>query len=254
MKIDFDYAYDQSCYRPRLPDELFQKLNRRYGLGHGNQRVLDVGTGTGTMARAMAKRGCKVVGLDSAANQVEEARRSTAQAGLTVEYVQGRAEATGLPAGSFDVVTACQVWHWLNGREAALEAARVLDVDGRAFIIYIDWLAIAGNVCDLTEEIIERHNPAWRFRGWSGFNPLWMNDLVHANFTDVESGSFDLSVLYTHDYWRARVRDSAGVGQSLSATATQRFDEDLAVKLRERFPDDPMPVPHRVYCIVGKRS
>ncbi len=81
-----------------------------------------------------------------------------------------------------------------------------------------------------------------------------MNDLVHAGFVDVESGSFDLSVLYTHDYWRARVRDSAGVGQSLSAEATRRFDEDLTVALKERFASDPMPVPHRVYCIVGKKG
>ncbi len=35
-------------------------------------------------------------------------------------------------------------------------------------------------------------------------------------------------------------------------SAVQRFDDELARVLKERFPADPLPVPHRAYTIVGR--
>jgi SAM-dependent methyltransferase len=252
VKIDFDYAYDHPCYRPRFPDELFDRLAGRFAIGMRGQRVLDLGTGSGTMARAFAKRGCVVTGIDPVQDQIEEAKRITRQQGLEVMYVLGRAEATGLADRSFEVIAAGQCWHWFDGRAAAIEARRVITPRGYLALVYLDWVALSGNVADVTEQLIEKHNPAWRFRGWSGFNPLWMNDLAAAGFTDLESFSFDVPVLYSHEYWRGRVRDSAGIGSSLTPQQVQRFDEDLARTLREKFPNDPMPVPHRAYSIVGR--
>src|SRR3954454_22086821 len=55
MKIYFAYAYDHPCYRPRFPDELFDRLAGRFGIGQRGQTILDLGTGSGTMARAYAK-------------------------------------------------------------------------------------------------------------------------------------------------------------------------------------------------------
>jgi SAM-dependent methyltransferase len=252
MKIDFDYAYDHPCYRPRFPDELFERLAGRFQLGMSGQRVLDLGTGSGTMARAFSRRGCVVTGLDPEPAQLEEAKRLSRQNELPVLYVQGTAEQTGLADGSFDVVSAGQCWHWFDGKAAAREARRVAAPGGFLVIVYLDWVALTGNVADATEALIEKHNPAWRFRGWSGFNPLWMNDAAAAGWTNLESFSFDVPVLYSHDYWRGRVRDSAGIGASLSAEAVLRFDDELARVLRERFPADPLAVPHRAFTIVGR--
>jgi SAM-dependent methyltransferase len=252
MKIDFDYSYDHPCYRPRFPDELFDRLAGRFGIGQKGQVLLDLGTGSGTMARAYAKRGCVVSALDPEQAQLEEAKRITQQNGLSINYVQSRAEQTGFPDRSFDVVAAGQAWHWFDGRMAAREARRILRPRGFLVIIYLDWVALPGNVADVTEALIEKHNPAWRFRGWTGFNPLWMNDAAAAGFVELESFSFDVPVLYSHEYWRGRVRDSAGVGAALPPAAVQRFDEELTRVLREKFPSDPISVPHRAYTIVGR--
>ncbi|MHC4092220.1 MAG: class I SAM-dependent methyltransferase, partial [Planctomycetota bacterium] len=64
--------------------------------------------------------------------------------------------------------------------------------------------------------------------------------------------SFDVSVPYSHQAWRGRVRASSGVAASLSAGRVKRFDGELQGLLAERFPDDPLVVPHRVFAVVCK--
>jgi 2-polyprenyl-3-methyl-5-hydroxy-6-metoxy-1,4-benzoquinol methylase len=51
------------------------------GIGQPGQRILDLGTGTGVLARAFAKRGAVVTGVDIAANQIAAAAALAAQGG-----------------------------------------------------------------------------------------------------------------------------------------------------------------------------
>src|SRR5574337_700249 len=110
MKIDFGKtAQDYGRYRAGFPEEFFERL-AAFGIGKSGQRVLDLGTGTGTLARGFALRGCDVTGLDPATALIEEAKRLDLQAGVTICYVIATAEKTSLPDQSFDVVTAGQCW------------------------------------------------------------------------------------------------------------------------------------------------
>ncbi len=250
MRIDFGKtAGDYATHRAGFPDAFFTRL-RTFGVGISGQRVLDVGTGTGTLARGFAQRGCRAIGIDPSAAMLDAARGLDAAAGVAVDYRVGRAEDTGLEAGSVDVVTAGQCWHWFDRPRAAAEARRVLTSDGTLVIGHFDWIPLPGNVVEATEQLILRHNPAWTFFGGTGLYPLWLADVAGAGFHDLETFSFDVMAPYTHEGWRGRIRASAGVAASLPPDAVARFDDALATLLATSFPTSPMAVHHRVFGLV----
>jgi len=214
---------------------------------------LDLGTGTGSLARGFAKSGAHVIGLDVSSNQLEAATKLDRDGGVRVEYVVGRAEATGLSTSAFDVVVAGQCWHWFDSPAAMREVTRLLKPNGRLVICHFDWIPLPGNVVEATEALIRAHNPAWRMFGGSGIYPQWAVDAGRAGFRELEMFAYDHSQPISHEAWRGRIRASAGVGASLSPEAVMEFDAELAKILRERFSDEPLSVPHRVFAMIVKR-
>jgi len=67
-------------------------------------KVLDVATGTGNAAIRAAAAGAEVVGLDLTPELFDDARRREALAGVSVEWVEGDAEALPFDDASFDRV------------------------------------------------------------------------------------------------------------------------------------------------------
>lgn len=252
MTVDFGKtAHDYGKFRAGFPGEFFERLPA-YGIGLAGQRVLDLGTGAGTVARGLALRGCVVTGLDRSDALITEAHRLDAEAGVVVTYRTATAEETGLPGSSFDIVTAGQCWHWFNAPAAAGEALWVLTPTGALVICHFDWIPLAGNVVVATEHLIEHHNPGWRLGGRNGIHGQFLSDISLAGFRDLETFSFDVDTPYSHEAWRGRVRASAGVGASLPPEKVAAFDADLERILERDFPGDPLRVPHRVWALIAK--
>jgi SAM-dependent methyltransferase len=251
LRADFGKtASDYGRHRAGFPDEFFDRLSAM-GILRPGMRALDLGTGTGTIARGLALRGCDVLGLDRSAPLMEQAAELDHEAGVVVRYVNASAEDTGQGAASFDLVTAGQCWHWFDRPRAAAEARRVLKPGGRLVIAHFDWIPLPGNMVEATEQLIEKHNPKWKLGGGLGIHPLWARDMGVAGFTNIETFSFDIDAIYTHEAWRGRIRASAGVGASLTPDAVAVFDAELRAMLAERWPKDPMRVPHRVFAAIG---
>ncbi len=250
--VDFGKtAEDYGRYRAGFPETLFERL-AALGIGAPGQCVLDLGTGTGTLARGFARRGCDVVGLDPAEALLQEAGRLDREAGVTIEYVVGRAEESGLPDRRFDVVTAGQCWHWFDRPRVAGEARRLLVPAGWLVIAHFDWLPLPDNVVEATEALILRHNPSWELAGGNGLHPECLYDAAAAGFDGLETFSYDLAVPYSHEAWRGRVRASSGVAASLNPEQVAAFDADLRQLLAERFPDESLSVAHRLFAMVGR--
>jgi SAM-dependent methyltransferase len=99
-------------------------------------RVLDVGCGTGFMLLAAAGLAAQVVGVDAAPAMLNEARRRVEQAGLTnVTLREGNAEALPFADERFDaVLTRLTVHHMANPAKVLHEMHRVLRNGGRAVV------------------------------------------------------------------------------------------------------------------------
>jgi len=121
-------------------------------------------------------------------------------------------------------------------------------------IAHFDWIPLPGNVADLTEKLIEKHNPKWKLGGSLGIHPRCLADMALSGFRRLETFSFDLDVAYSHEAWRGRIRASAGVGASLSPEGVIVFDRELQALLAEKFPQEPLAVLHRVFAAIGKAA
>jgi ubiquinone/menaquinone biosynthesis C-methylase UbiE len=243
-------ADDYRKHRAGFPDSLYERLSG-WNIGTGSQDIVDLGTGTGTLARGFASRGNHVIGIDPADQMLAQAREMDAGLGVSVTYKVASAEDTGLPAKAADIVSAGQCWHWFDRSRAIREVTRILKPGGVLLMVHFDWIPLSGNLVRMTEKLIEQHNPEWSGGNWHGVYGQWLRDLGEAGFTAIESFSYDEAAIYTAAAWRGRIRASAGISASLSQDKVIAFDRDLLELLLEHFPNEPYQVPHRVFAVKG---
>lgn len=243
-------ASDYGAFRAGFPDSFFERL-AAFDVGLPDQTIVDLGTGTGTLARGFALRGCTAIGVDIDRRMIAQAKKLDRESGASVSYVVAPAESTTLDADIADAVVAGQCWHWFDRPRATAETLRLLRSSGKLVIAHFDWLPLSGNVVEATEQLIMAHNPAWRMAGGLGIHPQWLPGLSEAGFEHIESFSYDIDAPYTPAGWRGRIRASAGVA-ALSDAEASRFDSALRDLLADRFPAKVLAIPHRVFAIVAE--
>jgi SAM-dependent methyltransferase len=130
--------------RPSYPSALVERIVAE----SPGPDVLDVGCGTGIVARLFKAAGCRVLGVDPDARMAEHAR----ERGLEVEVAKIE---DWDPAGrQFDVVVAGQAWHWVDPVGGAAKAAQALRPGGR--------LAVFWNAFQFPAEMAEAFAAAYR--------------------------------------------------------------------------------------------
>jgi ArsR family transcriptional regulator len=100
-------------------------------------RVLDLGTGTGTLAQELAAAGCDVIAVDHSPRMLDAAREKLAAAGAErVELRAGDASALPLADAEVDAAFAHMVLQYLAApAEAIAEMARVVRPGGSVVIV-----------------------------------------------------------------------------------------------------------------------
>ena len=102
------------------------------------ERVLDVGCGTGIVARQVAERlgsGGSVTGLDLSPNMLAVARATAGRERVTIEWREGNAEQLPFPDSRFDLVLSQFALMFVTNKAVALaEMHRVVTEHGRALI------------------------------------------------------------------------------------------------------------------------
>jgi SAM-dependent methyltransferase len=137
-------AYER--YRPSYPPEVLALAQRECGVTAGS-RIADIGCGPGIMSRIFLDAGCEVLGVEPNAEMREAGVRS-----LNVyprfHSVAGRAEATGLPDSSVDVIVAAQAFHWFEPVGTCAEFRRILRPDGWVMLVWNERREMPGFMAD----------------------------------------------------------------------------------------------------------
>lgn len=196
-------------YREPYPATFFLEVSRRAGL-HGNDRLIDIGCGPGSLAIGFAPYVKSCVGVDVETEMLEAARVEAARAGVHLDLLQARIEDLPSDIGRFQAVTIGRALHWFDREEAIAVLERIVDSSG--------WIAICGT---------RAHNAA--SQGWTGkFHDVrraWSSDpdesRYHINLEDWFGGSRfrrveDIEVTEHH---RITIQDLIGRALSLSTTS-----------------------------------
>lgn len=121
---------DYDAYRPSYPETMVGWILETARVPDRG-KAADVGCGTGIFTRLLAARGLDVVGIEP-----NDAMRARAAVRGGARYQKGDASATGLTAGSLDLVAAAQSFHWFDLEPALVEFKRVLKPEGRCAAVW----------------------------------------------------------------------------------------------------------------------
>lgn len=122
--------------RPGYPPSVLDVLATETGLA-GPLEVADVGAGTGIFTRLLLDAGHGVWAVEP-----DPSMRHAAEGALGdrpgFRSVDGRAESTGLPDGSVDLVVAAQAFHWFDPVLTRREWRRILRSPGWVALVWND--------------------------------------------------------------------------------------------------------------------
>jgi SAM-dependent methyltransferase len=229
-------AHDYARYRQAFPSTFFDRVPLR-------GEVLDLGAGTGALARGYAQRGARVVALDLSLIMLT-------QAGDLPSRVVARAEACPFRSESFDAITAGQCWHWFDGPAVAQECRRLLRPKGTLVIAHFNYLPLPSSVAEASEALILARTPDWALAGIARMEGRWDAHLLGAGLRDLASFRYEIDVQYTHEAWRGRMRACNGV-LALGAERAAEYDEELTRLLEASFPE-PLIVRHEVFALLAR--
>ena len=228
-------AAEYERYRPDYPEDALRWAADRLVLAAG-ARVLDVGAGTGKLARGLVALGFDVVAVEPGAPMLEQLRKAVPEA----EALEGPAESIPLPDASVDAAFAGQAFHWFDRERALPELHRVIRQDGGLALLWNWW---------------DERDPLQRelgdLIGYAGHQPYrdeelpaepWFRELGRTVVESTEESTPDELVAQLATTSAYLTADAAEREESLRAV------HELASRYGERF-----PLPRLTYCFAFAR-
>ena len=121
-------------YRPSYPSEFMDVLRQECQLTPQSV-IADVGSGTGLLTQFFAENGNPTFAVEPNP-AMREAGEAQLSAFSNVTHINGRGEATTLPACSVDFITAAQAFHWMDRAAAKQEFLRILKPGGFVVLLW----------------------------------------------------------------------------------------------------------------------
>jgi ubiquinone/menaquinone biosynthesis C-methylase UbiE len=181
-------AYAQ--FRPTYPAELFEWVA---GLAATRDVAVDLATGNGQAAVALAPHFAQVIGVEPSAQQLANATQAAG-----VAYRQGSAEATGLGPATADLVTVAQAFHWFK-HDAFFAEVRRIGRPGAALAIWCYGLTtitpeVDAAVHELYEGLLGTYWEPERRMVEDGYRS------VAVPFEEIPAPAFEMRMSWTFDH------------------------------------------------------
>jgi trans-aconitate methyltransferase len=127
------FTFDQvanlyNAVRPEYPEALIEDVVSYADLKQ-NDKILEVGCGTGLATKCFAKRSFPIVAMDPGPEMLRAARESLAGFGK-VKFLEATFEAWPATRAEFRLIIAAQSWHWVPPEVRFVKAAEVLSPKG----------------------------------------------------------------------------------------------------------------------------
>jgi SAM-dependent methyltransferase len=217
-------SIDYDRHRPGPPESFYRKL-AALDFGLAGQSVLDIGTGTGLLARQFAARGLTACGIDISAQQIAVAQAAAGRQGVQIDFQVAPAESIPYPDQSFDLVSANQCWLYFDREQVIPEVCRVLKPGGRLLVSHFSFMPRLDPLVAASERLVLQYNPDWSGADWDGDiapYPGW----AQAVFDLTGLFVYDEQIPFTRENWRGRMRALRGIAASLSVTQVDAFDAE----------------------------
>jgi ubiquinone/menaquinone biosynthesis C-methylase UbiE len=200
-----------------------------------SDRALDIATGAGHAALALAPHVAEVVAFDLTKQMLEETARNAAARGLrNVVTRQGAAERLPFPDSAFEIVAVRQApHHYADVRQAVREMARVVKRAGR--VVIIDSRAPEDHELDRAFNHIEKLRDSSHVRNW---RPSEWRTMIQAAGLRILAEHLDFYTENGHpmdfDAWTQRMKTPAAAVEELRRlfrTAPPALVEALRIEI-----------------------
>ncbi len=230
-------ANDYQRWRSGYPSNIINVLSTHAGFGR-DWVVAEIGSGTGIFSEILVRAGNRVFAVEPNADM-----RHAAEARLADQpdfiSVAGSAEATGLAAGSIDLIVAAQSFHYFDPPRARAEFDRLLTPRGTALVLwnafdqdmasYDDFLALQRQHA-AKPDLVRRRNFARDERLDEFFAPEGFEYWVIRHHQSLDLDGLE-GLLFSLSYMPGRDDPQAEVLHHAAAAFFTRYAEDGRYRL-----------------------
>jgi 2-polyprenyl-3-methyl-5-hydroxy-6-metoxy-1,4-benzoquinol methylase len=238
-KTSIDYAE----HRPGPPSSVYNRI-QSLGYAKSGSHLLDLGTGTGVIAREFARRNVCCTGIDISAEQITTAREISKKENLDITFINTSVENASLEENQYDTITANQCWLYFDHSISIPFVKKHLNKEGVLITSHFSWLPRLDKIAKASEDLILKHNPSWTAANWSGEIPAFPK-WAQKDFSLKAMFTYDVPIHFNHESWRGRIRACRGIGAALPLSEVKQFDDEHDRLLKKLVKND-FTVLHRI--------
>jgi len=217
-------------------------FKKTFSLDNNKSIVLDLGCGTGQIAKSLCGYVARVVCVDSSEDMIRVSKNSLKNCGDKVEFSCSKAEDFLRPKGSIDLVTISRAFHWMN-QDAVMVNCKSILQEGGGLALLGDYTLWNGNASwqKTTKQTIQYFLGEKRRAGNGYFSPPsepYESMLKRHGFKDVTVKDFEVVRRWNFDSILGYLYSTSFASPIMFDDRLKEFEDTLRKNLGEPKKDD----------------